>query len=92
MADVTGDHRPVGPDAPLENFVVRIARAHTNDRQRGARTIDVYRALPNRFGAGSAEGRERIAAAFATLVDDGTLETTGVDGTTRYRLGGERGD
>lgn len=89
---MTDDHHPVGPDAPLENFVVRIARAQTNDRQPGARTIDVYRALPDRFGAGSAEGRERIAGALATLVDDGTLETTGVDGTTRYRLDGERGD
>lgn len=34
VGGVTGDHRPVGPDAPLENFVARIARAHTNDRQR----------------------------------------------------------
>ena len=32
------------------------------------------------------EGQELIAAALATLVDDGTLETVGKDGTTYYRL------
>lgn len=50
------DHVRVGPDAPIENYIIRIARAHTNDRQHGARTIEMYRSLPERFKPATAEG------------------------------------
>ena len=80
------DHVRGGPDAPIENFIVRIARAHTNDYQLGARTTEMYRSIPDRFEPTTNEGQELIAAALATLIDDGTLETVENDGTTYYRL------
>lgn len=63
-----------------------IARAHTNPYQHGARRVDVYRLLPGRFAAGTPGGRERVAGALATLVEDGVVEAVEVDGTVYYRL------
>ena len=83
---MSSDHVRGGPDAPIENFSIRIARAHTNDYQHGARTVEMYRSVPDRFEPTTSEGKELIAAALATLVDDGTLETVEKDGTTYYRL------
>ena len=80
------DHVRGGPDAPIENHIIRIAPAHTNDYQHGARTIEMSRSIPERFEPATDEGKEFIAAALATLVDDGTLETVEKDGTTYYRL------
>lgn len=80
------DHVRTGPDAPIENFIIRIVHAHTNDRQHGARTIEMYRSIPERFEPATDEGQELIAAALATLVDDGTLKTVEHDGITYYRL------
>ena len=69
------DHVRGGPDAPIENFSIRIARTHTNDYQLGARTTEMYRSIPERLEPATDEGQEPIAAALATLVNDGTLET-----------------
>lgn len=75
-----------GPDAPIENQIVRIARVRTNDYQHGTRTIEMYRSIPERFGSATDDGRELIAAALATPVDDGTLGTLEHDGTAYLRL------
>ena len=83
---MSSDHVRGGPDAPIENFSIRIARVHTNDYQHGARTVEMYRSVPERFDPGIGDGQELIAAAIATLVDDGTLETVEKDGTPYHRL------
>lgn len=80
------DNVRVGPDAPLENFVVRTVKARTNPHQRGARLTDLYRTLPGRFQPGTAQGQEDVAESLAVLVEDGVLETVDHDGTIYYRL------
>ena len=51
------DHARGGSDAPIENHIIRIARAHTNDHQHGARTIEMYRSIPERFEPATDEGK-----------------------------------
>ena len=80
------DHVRVGPDAPLENYIVRSVRAHTNPRQLGARRIDLYRSIPERFRVDTAQGREDVAQALATLVEDEVVKTVEQDNTVYYRL------
>ena len=63
--------------------------AHTNPHQHGARRIHIHRSLPDRFRADTAQGREDVAAALTTLVEDDDLETGEVAGTVYCRLAGE---
>ena len=57
-----------------------------HDYQYGTRTIEMSRSIPEHFEPITDEGQKLIAAALATLVGDGTLETVKKDGTTYYRL------
>ena len=84
------DQINIGPDASLENFVIRTARTHTNSRQHGARRVDLYRTLPEKFETDTPQGREDIADVLATLVEDDILEAVAHDGTIYYRLAGEK--
>ena len=82
------DQINIGPDAPLKNFVIRTAKAYTNSRQHGARRVDLYRTLPEKFETDTPQCREDIAGALATLVEDEILEAVAHDGTIYYRLAG----
>ena len=79
----------VGPDAPLARYIRRVASAHTNDKQRGARITEFHRLLPDRFETESVDGRDRLNAELTALVEDEILTSDDHDGTAYYRLADE---
>lgn len=80
------DHTRLPADAPLSDHLQRTARIHTTNRQRGARVTDFVRTLSGRFDLATTDGRDRLNAEVATLVEDEILISDDHNGTTYYRL------
>lgn len=76
------DDTPVTP--PIEEQLQRIARAHTNPKQHGARRIEFKRHLRGDHSS------DEMADALDTLVSEGTLQTVKVDETVYYQLSDDR--
>ena len=77
------DHFPSIPDAPIENFTIRVARTNTNDWQRTNHEMD--RSIPKYFEPVTNESKELIAV-LTTFINDGIPKIVGRTKITYYRL------
>ena len=80
------DQTRLPADAPLSDHLQRTAHIHTTTHQRGARVTDFVRTLSGRFEFATTDGRDRLNAEIATLVEDEILTSDDHHGTTYYRL------